>query len=158
MRTPEEIMARMEAIENEDWLGFERTDLVIRLPWPAVRPYLNDEAVAKYDAGEEKWEPCTSDPIQEIRDYMDFAWDKANNCRGISASRSISHLRAWLWLAGEDEFIERLDMENYDHYGKPQLRAICERFEIDWRQYDDGYWRNDETSEGVGPDDVAKVG
>jgi hypothetical protein len=67
---------------------------------------------------------------------MDFAWDKANNGRGISANRSIAHYQAWLWLLGV-EWCDTL-MDDYEFYGKPQLIRICEYLGLDPKQWDDG--------------------
>lgn len=149
MKTPEQILNRIEEIKDEDFFGFGRSDLIERLPFEHANPFLKDDVTA------ETWEPTTTPLLDTISDYMDFAWEKANNNRGISAGRSISHMKSWLWLAGEDDFLSRVNLDNYTHYGKPQLRAICEHLNIDWKQYDDGRWTNDEMGDGVGPDDVA---
>lgn len=147
MRTEQEILARIEEIKERDWLGFERGDLISALSFDAAKPFLKPEATA------EGWVRL-DDPMVAIKEYMAFAWDKANNCRGLSAGRSMTHMLAWLWLAEENEFVSRMDLEDYSHYGKPQLRAICEHFEIDWRQYDDGRWANSESDTGVPPESV----
>ena len=70
-----------------------------------------------------------------MQKYMDFAWDKANSRRGLSAGRSLSHMSAWLWLMGESTAADEI-MDNHYNYGKPWLRAICEAFGWDWREWD----------------------
>lgn len=148
-KAPDEILARIAEIEAADWLGFERSDLIEYLPFAQAKPFLKEGVTS------EDWQPQSQSPIEKIKEYMSFAWDKANGNRGISAGRSISHMRAWLWLAGEDDFLAKVgNLDDYEYYGKPQLRAICEHLDIDWQQYDDGRWTNDEMSDGVGPDDV----
>lgn len=137
-RTPEEILARVEKIKNDDMFGFEKEDLIYALPFAAAKPYLKEGVT------EDEWAPITNHE-EEIRDYMAFAWDKANNCRGISAYRSLCHMKSWLWLLGDDE-VEWLD--DYEYYGKPHLVAICERFDIDWKALDNGVWRNAEEEPG----------
>ena len=147
MRTDEEILARIEAVKDQDWLlGTQTEDLVIRLPFEKAKPWLRDEVV------EEKWESAPRDPdaIRAIiRDYMPFAWDKANGCRGISAGRSLQHMSAWLWLMGYTAAADQI--LDYDHYGKPWLRAICDEFGWDWRQWDDERWRQNELADGTSP-------
>lgn len=144
-RTPEEIVARITAIEVSDPLGFQRADLIEALPYEQVKPYLKDGITA------EEWGPIQStDPIAKARDYLGFAWGKANNCRGISAMRSVNHLQAWIWLAGFDHF-DRIANAEYQFYGKPVLVIASEALGFDWRAADDGRWRNDELSEGVDP-------
>lgn len=153
-RTPSEIVARVKEVQPKDFIGFETTDLVARLSYAYAKEFVKD------DVTREEWDkdyPINEDPIDAIKEYMSFAWEKANGCRGISAHRSLCHMRAWLWLAGEDEFLERVDLMDYDYYGKPQLRAICEHLDIDWKELDSGVWRDDEMSDGVEADKVARV-
>ena len=131
MRTDEEILARIKEVERNDWLGTERGDLIEVLPFENVKPFL-EEGVT-----EEEWTPLARDPDSvkaRMLDYMPFAWEKANDCRGISASRSMSHFAAWTWLIGEDFG----NLQKYEFYGKPNLVAICERFGWDHKQWDDG--------------------
>ena len=137
---------RIEDIKDKDFFGAEVEDLLSRLSFSAARPFLVDEAT------EDDWTmyPRDAESIKaEMLDYMPFAWDKANHCRGLSAHRSIDHMAGWLWLLGYDAAVEQIS--TYDRYGKPQLRAICEEFGWDWRQWDDGRWANDEMEEGDPP-------
>lgn len=152
MRTDAEILDRINEINESDFLGFVTGDLVSFLPFDAARPFLIDSATP------EKWEALPRDRaaiIASIKEYMPFAWGKANNCRGLSAGRSINHMQAWLWMLGEDRAVEQID--HYEYYGKPQLRAICERFGWNWQEWDDGEWRNDSESRGRPPEQVPPV-
>ena len=65
--------------------------------------------------------------IKAMRDYVSFAWEKANDKRGISANRSIDHFKGWLWLLGDEEGIEYLKA-NYAPYGKPGLAYVCKKY------------------------------
>ena len=155
MRTDEEILAKMKAVEADDFFGSIREDLIEFLPFEHAKPFLKDGVTA------EQWAPAIKQRDRDtviglIRGYMNFAWDKANNGRGLSANRSLNHMQAWLWMLGEDEAADALFAE-YELYGKPQLRAICEHFGIDWRALDDGRWANDECGDGVPADDAPAV-
>lgn len=145
-RTDAEILARIKTIEKRghDWLGTETAELVCRLSFQAAMPWRKLEAKAK---DWKQWPRDAESVVAEMLDYMPFAWDKANNCRGISAGRSLNHMAAWLWLLGFDEAADAVN--DYDHYGKPHLRAICEAFGWDWRQWDDGRWANSEDARGL---------
>ena len=134
MRTDEEILARIEARQPEDFFGFEITDLLIRLPFEKAAPYLSDEARA---AGGAEWKVQPRDResvLKEMLEYMSFAWDKANNCRGLSAGRSMCHYMAWVWLVGDDLG----DLTEYEFYGKDNLVKICQHYGWDSSQWDDG--------------------
>ena len=137
MRTQEEIVKRIKERKKNDMFGWEIGEYIDCLDYEQAKPFLRKE-VEKED-----WKPERINPIKEIKDYMPFAWEKANGCRGISASRSLRHMAAWLWLDGKDEFLKKWnDLRDYEYYGKPQLIAICELYGIDWKQSDDGVRTN----------------
>jgi len=137
MRTQEEIVKRIGEREKNDMFGWEVHEYLPYLDYGHAKPFLKD-GVKEEDWGREK-----RTPAEKIKGYMSFAWDKANNCRGISAGRSLMHIVAWLWLDGQDEFLKEWhNLEDYEYYGKPQLIAICELYGIDWEQYDDGVRTN----------------
>lgn len=72
-------------------------------------------------------------------DYMEFAWDKANNGRGISAMRSMHHYMAWTWMLGDDLG----NLLDYQYYGKDNLVKICKHYGWDHAKWDDGVRRNE---------------
>ncbi len=128
-RTIEEIVTRINDRKYHDFLGTQGSDLVGALPYEAAKPFLNDEFIKKHEAGEEKWEP-TTDFKKEILEYLPFAFGKAWDERGISAERSLYHLKTWIWLDGNDAFYEKVlpFIENYTDYGLPALRMIAEEY------------------------------
>jgi len=143
-RTQDEIVARIAERKSEDFFGFETNNYVEHLDYEHVRPYLKDDVSA------DQWAKATenlSSPLDQIKDYMPFAWGKANGCRGLSAGRSLSYMIAWIWLAGDDDFAKTIDHEidlNYQYYGKDILVKICEHYGLDHTQWDDGYRVNSE--------------
>lgn len=146
MKSDHEIIERIKAVEQDDWMGTQRSDLIQRLEFEAAKSFL------KQEAKQEDWKvrPRDKDFIKaEMLEYMPFAWDRANDRRGLSAARSLDHMSAWLFLLGMDKAADAI-LEYYQ-YGKPQLRAICEHFGWDWLQWDDGRWTNSEMSDGEAP-------
>lgn len=146
MKTEQEIIDRIRKIKDRDFFGFESIDLITRLPFSSAKEFLKPETV------EADWKQATMSPSEEIKSYLSFAWDKANNCRGLSASRSISHFTAWMFLDGKDEFLKYLEDEGgeyYEHYGKGLLVLVSTLYDVDWRKLDDGIWTNDEMSAGI---------
>jgi len=135
-RTQQEILDRIKKISEDDFFGFQTGGLINFLTFDNAKKWL------KEGVNSEEWEQDT-DPIKCIKDYMPFAWDKANNCRGLSASRSIEHMKAWLWLDGKDDLVGQMD-DLYQYYGKPCLRVICEEYGIDWKSLDNNEWVNNE--------------
>lgn len=150
MKTQDEIVARIKDRKEHDVFGFEVSEYVDYLDYAHAKEFLKEGTT------QEQWEEVrgeTMTPEEAIKDYMPFAWDKANNCRGISAGRSISHMIAWLWLGGKDWPV----IEDYKYYGKPQLVRICKEYGIDWRALDDNRWANDEGSKGITADEALRA-
>lgn len=146
-----EILSRIAAIKEGDWMGTTASDLIDFLSFDAAKTYLKPETTAdQWNAREVK------PPLTQAREYLDFAWGKANNCRGLSAGRSLDHLKAWLWLAGYGELVDA-HFDDYDHYGKFQLVIASELTGIDWRAADDGAWLRDESSSSLSGSAIAAL-
>ena len=129
MRTYKEILSRINQIAPFDRFGFETSYLLEFLPYNALPEKMQEHA-----------DPCSwvaMDRTEEhIRtrmiDYMSYAWEKANDERGISAYRSMCHYNVWLWMLGEDWG----DLtEGYTDYGKPTLRRLCDFLSLDAAQF-----------------------
>ena len=72
IRTDEEILARLEEIKDRDWMGFERNDLIIYLPFDKARPFLVEGTT------EDEWERLDrsrESVLKTMLDYMPFAWE-----------------------------------------------------------------------------------
>jgi len=143
VRTQKEILNKIEQLSNssQDFFGFMRSDLVGYLTFKNARPFLNPEVTAK------QWDqkPQTYEDIRkEMIDYMGFAWEKANNCRGISAARSMNHYTIWIWLLGDSAVAEMGDLGDYQYYGKDNLVKLCNFLGIDPNGFDDGIRVNSE--------------
>ena len=149
-RTPEQIIARIESLKDADMFGFLTGDLIVCLPFESAKPYLVETATA------DTWVVNSKTPKEDILEYLPFAWTKANDCRGISAMRSMGHMSAWLWLDGQEELAERVN--EYDYYGKPHLVAISELYGFDWQAHDSGDWVQNEGDTPKSANEVLKRG
>ena len=142
-KTPTEIKARIERIKGGDWMGTQQSDLIDYLPFEDAKPFLKDGVTAS------EWDERKVLPgLDAAKEYLSFAWDKANNCRGLSAGRSLDHLKAWLWIAGHGNIVDE-HFSNYDHYGKFQLVIASELTGFDWGAADSGEWVGDEDSPSI---------
>lgn len=133
-RTQEEILKRIDEVKENDAFGYQTTDLLEYLEFESAKKFLTP------DVTKDEWKQQENTPREVMIDYMDFAWQKANDKRGLSASRSMEHYTSWLWLDGDEELYKTL--ENYEFYGKPQLVKICEYLGLDPSKYDDGVREN----------------
>lgn len=129
IRTIDEIKQKIEEGFKTDVFGFGKHDIAEALPFEDVKDILLQEFLSRPDA-KELWEKdrlkTKEDVLRKMRDYLDFAWEKANNGRGLSADRSIQHYIAWSWLIDEELHNEliRMYLEEYDDYGKNILKYI----------------------------------
>jgi len=134
-RTDDEIISRINVVADRDFFGFEVSDLVVRLEYEKAKQFITPDVTQK------DWEVVSREPadvISMMRDYMPFAWEKANDGRGLSAGRSLSHYSAWIWLAGDDLG----DLLEYEFYGKDKLVLICNHYGWDSSEWDDGIRTN----------------
>jgi len=115
-RTRKEIAARAKEISDRDPVGTEQADLVGELG----KEHLGEQLLS---------------PKETMKEYMEFAFGKAHGERGLSASRSMAHFAAWLWLDGNEELAE--EIREFEDYGLENLRSICEYLEIDPQEYGD---------------------
>ena len=143
MRTQEEIVARIQERRPGDMFGFEVDVYFNYLDFEHAKTYLKPDT----EATATNWEMSDLDRVLvSMKEYMPFAWDKANDSRGISAVRSIKHFIAWIWLLGDDEFANVVETQlntNYRFYGKEILISICAKYGWDYTQYDDGVRTNE---------------
>lgn len=129
MRTTAEIITRIEAVQRGgDFFGTQTNDLLAALDFEHAKSYLREGVTA------EQWAEAMVATEGGIRDaaagYLEFAVGKALNHRGISASRSVDHFRAWVFLLGTDEQLAQLESTEYEQYGVPQLAVAAEILEI----------------------------
>lgn len=140
MKTQKQILAHIEEIKANDFFGFATSDLMNALTFENAKQFLKPEATKK------EWEKFrfkTSAQVKKkLTEYIPFAWEKANNCRGLSASRSMSHFMAWVWLLGDEEYFG--DLEDYQYYGKDNLVKLCKFYGLDPKKWDDGIRSNGE--------------
>lgn len=133
IRSQDEILAELERVQKNDFFGFKSNDLLGYLDYDHAKEYLKPEVTA------EEWKASPSDRasiLKEMEDYMPFAWDKANNGRGLSAGRSLAHYTVWVWMLGDQDQFG--DLETYQHYGKDNLRQLCKLYGWDADKWDDG--------------------
>ena len=126
IRTPEEIVARIEEVKGDDFLGFRRQVLVMALPYDvAAESNLVREGVTK-----EQWDESTvhgeEATTKEALEYLEFAFGKADDHRGISANRSVEKMGEYAWLLCRDDVVTAMENAEYAQYGVPVLVQFAE--------------------------------
>lgn len=103
-------------------------DLIEFLPQEEAREFMKEDA----DSADFFQEYTTENVIKQIKDYLPFAYEKAESARGLSAGRSLMHFDHWLWLLEDDELLAFLEnQENCAMYGFPILQKIAEKYQPD---------------------------
>jgi len=129
MKTKQQIKDKMVELKN-DVMSFKREALV---------DFLTEEEGNSFGFSAvegTKWEQrelTRESVLEKMKDYMDFAIEKAIDERGISAGRSINKMQMWLWIIEEDAVLGELPRKYFYWYGLPALIKICEHFDWDWR-------------------------
>lgn len=135
MKTQNEILERLLEVKKDTCFTWEWEDYLKFLSFEIAKQFLK-ENVTQEEWDKEVFSNATKENIlAKMLDYMPFAFNKANNCRGISANRSIDHYESWLWLL-DDDFLKEFNEIEYEHYGKEKLIAICEKYGWDWKEWD----------------------
>jgi len=126
MRTQEEILER--AKNANDIFGTQLGDLVPYMEFENAKQFLKEDYVDKIESGEDVWN-MLSNPKEEILDYLEFAYEKAEDERGLSASRSMLHFKTWIWLDDEVFYNKVIGLiDNYTNYGIPALDEISKHY------------------------------
>jgi hypothetical protein len=121
-RTYEEIVEKAREVVKEDYFGWNLPDYLKYLPYDYAKEFLTE------DAKREDWSAVVTAysinaVIKEMKSYLEFAFEKAHNERGISANRSMDHYKNWFWLIGEDDMADHI-WDDYDNYGLEKLKQI----------------------------------
>lgn len=129
LRTQEELVAKFDEVQKSGgFLDFRPEVLINYLTFENAKPHLKKDAVEKEWEVIETIEKC----VQEFLDYMKFAWGKAEDQRGLSASRSIQKLGMWLWIMNREDLSMILDDDSlYNPYGAPALIEVCDKMGIE---------------------------
>lgn len=138
MKTQTEILEKMHALETSDFFGFEREVLLEALEFEHAKAFLKEGAT------HEAWDsrthgtrevitlgtgPLKGDLLRAVAlDYLEFAWGKALDHRGISADRSVRKMTAFLWLMGLDS--KAIEDAPHAMYGCPGLKVASEQLGV----------------------------
>ena len=136
LRSQKEVSDHISDVVESDYFGFSTEVLIDYLDFNEAKKHLTDEYVKQIESGEKVYGRATITTIEECAqdflDYMNFAWGKAEAERGISASRSISKLSAWLWLMNREDLVNVIEDDNlFNPYGSPVLISVCQKMNID---------------------------
>lgn len=126
-RTNQEIVERLRTM-TDPFSGQTITDLLEFLPWEEAREFL------KPDIGMQEWaddglpnEYTEEYILRQMGEYLQFAFEKATDERGLSAMRSMCHYKNWFWLLGDQAPTWAGDqLLDYDDYGKANLVKITD--------------------------------
>jgi len=145
-----------EVAGTRDPFGVERSRLLDALDWAHAQQFLKDGVgfdEAAWEAGDRRIRNV-SDVKAQMAGHLDFAFIKANACKGIAVARSLAHFRGLAWLAAAGELFETLDEDEMRFYGKPKLVAVANYIGFDWRSVDDDQWVEAPNDEPLTADDA----
>lgn len=115
--------------KTDSLFSFDKEVFVDYLPLEEAKKFLTEESAKAI----KEWNQITTieEAAQDFLDYMNFAWGKALDKRGLSASRSIEKLGAWLQVMSRPDLATLIDTNSlYNPYGAPALIAVCKNMGI----------------------------
>lgn len=120
MKTVEEIREHCAKDDDQDMFGFGKQ---------VFQEYLPE---CYKEGHEDKVRELNQEEIQkELIDYLDFAFGKAIDHRGLSAMRSVIKLSNWAWILGRQELYDFARADgNYSCYGVPILKRFAQAFDV----------------------------
>lgn len=129
MRTQDEVLAKIAGLDD-GMFNFRREVLVDCLEFPHAKQYL------KPIATEESWakEATLTDEAarKEMERYLDFAIEKVESHRGISAGRSVQKLAMMAWYLQMNDVVTFLNNSvNYPQYGAPMLQFVADKLGVE---------------------------
>lgn len=134
LRSQNELSGKFNELQNSGEIFDFRPEVLINyLSFENAKPYLKEEYVKQVESGKERWEQIATIEkcAEEFLDYMKFVWGKAEDKRGISASRSVQKLGMWLWIMNRDDLRRIIEDDDlYDPYGAPALIEVCNQMGI----------------------------
>jgi hypothetical protein len=129
MRTPEQILAKLETLKGQgefgDMFGVIAQTLLEQLPYEHALPFLREGVTEQEWTDVTRGELGTIDPVKQAHAYMTFAASKIVGERGLSCTRNIDHMYAWVWLHGTDEDADALMLSDYGWYGRGQMMVAA---------------------------------
>lgn len=135
LRTPDELATKFDELQKSSGMFDFRPEVLISyLTFESAKPYLNEDYVKEVESGTKQWEQIITIEkcAEDFLDYMKFAWGKAEDERGLSASRSVQKLGMWLWIMNRDDLRRIIeDDELYNPYGAPALIEVCDTMGIE---------------------------
>ncbi len=124
IRTIDEVRARYkEKMAKPAFLDFSTEVLGVFLP----------EGWKEGHEHEVENHPLTEEYVRrEAVEYLQFAFGKAVNHRGISAGRSVQKMTEYAWLLGLDEAVKFAEnSDNYKNYGVPILKVMAKTLGVE---------------------------
>lgn len=101
--------------------SFHLDPLVPFLTYPMAKEsgFFKDDLVESYLPTTKEY--TRENVLADMRDYLAFAYEKALDQRGLSASRSVQKMATWLYMLN-DPFHK--EVEDYEDYGLANLHRI----------------------------------
>lgn len=129
-RSAQEIIDRIES--HNDIFNFSIEVLCAYLSFDEAQPLIDPGKGnrAEWERDVEHADKSREATLARMRDYMEFAWTKAQDHRGLSAIRSLIKIGCYVWLLGDDEAASQLESERTGLYGAAHLRYVCHRYNL----------------------------
>lgn len=125
MRSQDEIVKRIRETKDTDFFGFGQEVLLQALDFEHAKEFIKPEVTK--EIWNEVFSTYTDENLKKMAsEYLEFAWDKAEDHRGLSASRSVQKMTEFVWLLGMDDVVKKIGDASFTTYGAPILKIVAE--------------------------------
>lgn len=126
MKKIEEIINNYEEYKTflDDRFGIRFIDFLTCEQAKQIGFEIKKEYIEEHDTNVKEW--TKENILNQLKEDVEFGWEKACNERGISSSLMFEVVRTWNRIL--EEGLEDWDENNYGPYGKPLFIATAEKY------------------------------
>lgn len=128
VRPMSDVVAQLKADKPPDLVEGSMFGFWIEVPLEFVT-FDDAKAAGILKPGAEAWEAplyTVASVTEGAQKYMEFAWGKVRDHRGISAVRSVEKIGMYMWLLMRDDVLRAMNEVGFAQYGAPKLKAACD--------------------------------
>lgn len=134
LKTQDELQKRFKETTNLglNWLDVEHEVIGEYLDYDHIKQFLKKDSEVTEESWNVKTLVCNRETVlNDMSKYMEIAIGKALAHCHLSAHNSITKMRGWMWMLGDNEMLSGFledEISNYAKYGVPILAAIIKKY------------------------------
>lgn len=133
-----EIVKQYRARSGKSQFNFEERILAVHMKGESAAALIPSGKASEWT--EPPYEITRENVLEAAIAGMPAHWSQANRNNELGALKGQQELVAYAFLAGDGDFADELRRMKLDYCGKAVLVAWCERYGVEWSEYDNDEW------------------